>query len=135
MRIGSHPSLEPSKPFYKSDELAVRLIKSSGSYILSIHNIGLKSVQVSYSQTAQAKYGNSFSHCIKLKSFDKKNSEETIVWKADPNDFVDIPFDFLTNNPNFKFLVFVIAIDNRILSLNLPITLLDQGKVDKYFDY
>lgn len=55
-------------------------------------------------------------------------------WKADPNDFVDLPFEFYTADPNFRFLEFVVGVDNKILNLHLPITLLDQATIEKYLD-
>jgi hypothetical protein len=73
LRIGSHPTLEPSKPFYKSEELVVRLIKSEGSFILSIQNTGPVPIKVCYSQAMQIKYGDRFSSLIRLRGVSKKN--------------------------------------------------------------
>lgn len=65
---------------------------------------------------------------------ERKKPEEVLSWKVDPHNFVDIIFDFYTADPNFKFLLFAIAINNEILTMNLPITLLDQGIIDNYID-
>lgn len=47
---------------------------------------------------------------------------------------MDLPFDFYTADPNFRFLEFVVGVDNKILNLHLPITLLDQAVIEKYLD-
>jgi hypothetical protein len=60
------------------------------------------------------------------------NVEEVITWKSGKNGFIDIPFDFKTVHPNFKFLVFVLAINTQVHTLTLPITLLDQGKIEPF---
>ena len=41
---------------------------------------------------------------------------------VNPHEFVDIPLEFFINDPNFKFLDFLVKINNKIEILNLPIT-------------
>lgn len=40
-------------------------------------------------------------------------------------------FDFYTTDPNFKFLEFTLLINGQIKTFHLPVTLLDQGYIDK----
>lgn len=47
---------------------------------------------------------------------------------------MDVRFVFLTNDLNFKFLTVDFEIDEKILTLQLPITLLDSCKVIKNVD-
>ena len=54
-----------------------------------------------------------------------------MTWKARTNDFVDITFEFETNDPNFKFLQFCLVVDKKVVVFQLPITLLDQGQTSK----
>lgn len=56
-------------------------------------------------------------------------------WKAHSSDFIDIRFQFRATDPNFKFLQFCLLLNNEILTLHLPITLLDMGVIRKHLDY
>lgn len=68
---------------------------------------------------------------IKVSGAERKKPEEMMTWRALSNDFVDLAFDFETSDPNFKFLQFCLVINKRVITFQLPITLLDQGHLTK----
>lgn len=69
----------------------------------------------------------------------KKQTIEEVIKFVDENDkrkrllkdggFMDVRFVFMTNDLNFKFLTINFEIDDKILPLQLPVTLLDSCKI------
>ena len=91
-------------------------------------------MNIGYSPGLQAKYGDENGCRIKVRGLERARLEDVSAWRVQPSEFADIPFDFETTDPNFKFLQIVLAIENKIINFLLPITLLDQGVITNALD-
>ena len=95
---------------------------AKNSYILSILNVSRLALQISPADMRKIPYSGQIriaSHGVSQDSITTLNS----------GCYMDIHFSFQTSDLNFKFLPFNLLIDQSILPLQLPITLLDQCHV------
>ena len=100
---------------------------SRGLYILSILNVSRLSLNISLVDMKSIPYSNQ----IKILGNGVSHDSKIIL---NSGCYLDINFSFQTYNLNFKFLPFELLIDSRVLSLQLPITLLDQCIVEDTID-
>ena len=95
---------------------------AKNSYILSILNVSRLALKVSSADMRKVHHSSQ----IKLVSEGISQDAITIL---NSGCYMDIHFCFQTSDLNFKFLPFNLLIDQSFLSLQLPITLLDQCQV------
>lgn len=95
---------------------------SKKSFILSLLNVSGSPLKISLVDMKNLKYSNKIEmigNCIGINSKTNLNV----------GCYLDVKFTFETLDLNFKFLPFLVEIDRKILSLQLPITLLDECDV------
>jgi hypothetical protein len=95
---------------------------AKNSYTLSILNVSRLPLRISPVDMRKIPHSNQ----IKIVGNGISQNSNTILHNGC---YMDIHFSFQTSDLNFKFLTFEILIDERVLSLQLPITLLDQCNV------
>jgi hypothetical protein len=93
-------------PFYRNSTIEARLIKSNSfNFILTIKNLSTKTVRIGYVDQSKARFSN------RIKILNWGNSKNPGIYELGSQAYLDIKFTFQTYDFNFKFLLFLLEVN------------------------